>query len=223
MTNTQMNPITVTALRWVPPPVRGLVRDLRVRWALEEAGLPYTAKLIGPQDQASAEYREWQPFGQVPAFEQDGLELFESGAIVLHIAEQSEALMPTDGAGRARVRTCAFAALNSIEPAVQQLTEIDLFHGGAEWAKQRRPQVEDFVKRRLAALAAWLGERQYLEGGFTAADLLMATVLRNLRHTELVAQYPTIKAYCERCEARPAFQKALRDQLADFVELQPAA
>jgi glutathione S-transferase len=218
-----MNPITVTAFRWVPPPVRGLVRDLRVRWALEEAGLPYTTKLIGPQDQASAEYREWQPFGQVPAYEQDGLKLFESGAIVLHIAEQSAALMPTDAAGRARVRTWLFAALNSIEPAVQQLGEIDLFHGGAEWTQQRRPQVEDFVKRRLAALAAWLGERDHLEGSYTAADLLMASVLRNLRHTDLVAQYPTLKAYCERCEARPAFQKALRDQLADFEEHRPAA
>jgi glutathione S-transferase len=218
-----MNPITVTAFRWVPPPVRGLVRDLRVRWALEEAGLPYKAKLIGPQDQASKEYREWQPFGQVPAYEQDGLELFESGAIVLHIAEQSEALMPTDAAGRARVQTWVFAALNSIEPAVQQLTEIDLFHGGAEWTQQRRPQVEEFLKRRLAALAAWLGEREYLEGRFSAADLLMTTVLRNLRHTDLLAHYPTIKAYCERCETRPAFHRALRDQLADFVEHPPAA
>ena len=223
MLNTQMNPITVTAFRWVPPFARGLVRDLRVRWALEEAGLPYTAKLIGPQDQASTEYREWQPFGQVPAFAQDGLEMFESGAIVLHIAEQSEALMPTDAAGRARVQSWLIAALNSIEPAVQQLAEIDLFHKGAEWTRERRPQVEDFVKRRLTALTAWLGDHDYLEGRFTAADLLMVTVLRNLRHTDLVAQHPTINAYCERCEARPAFQKALRDQMADFVEQAPAA
>jgi glutathione S-transferase len=223
MMNTQIKPISVTAFRWVPPPVRGLVRDLRVRWALEEAGLPYTAKLIGPKDQASTEYREWQPFGQVPAFEQDGLKLFESGAIVLHIAEQSEALMPADAAGRARVQTWLFAALNSIEPAVQQLTEIDLFHHSAEWAQQRRPQLEDFVKRRLAALAVWLGGRDYLEGRYTAADLLMASVLRNLRHTDLLVQFPTIKSYCERCEARPAFQKALHDQLADFVEHPTAA
>ncbi|WP_299698465.1 glutathione S-transferase family protein [Hydrocarboniphaga sp.] len=221
--NTHTNPITVTAFRWVPPFAQGLVRDLRVRWALEEAGLPYTAKLIGPEDQASAEYREWQPFGQVPAFAQDGLELFESGAIVLHIAEQSEALMPNDAAGRARVKTWLFAALNSIEPAVQELTVIDLFHSGAEWTKARRPQVEDRVRSRLGALAAWLGERDYLEGRYTAADLLMVTVLRNLRHTDLLTQVPTIKAYCERCEARPAFQKALRDQLADFVEHPPAA
>lgn len=221
MMNTQA--ITVTAFRWVPPPVRGLVRDLRVRWALEEAGLPYAARLIGPQDQASAEYRALQPFGQVPAFEQDGLALFESGAIVLHIAEQSEVLMPKDTAGRARVLTWLIAALNSIEPAVQQLTEIDLFHSGAEWTRQRRPQVEDRVKSRLAALAAALGEREYLAGRFSAADLLMVTVLQNLRHTELVAQYPTIKAYCARCESRGAFQKALRDQLADFTEQPPQA
>ena len=218
MLNTQTNSITVSAFRWVPPFARGLVRDLRVRWALEEAGLPYTAKLIGPQDQASSEYREWQPFGRVPAFAQDGLELFESGAIVLHIAEQSEVLMPSDAAGRARVQTWLIAALNSIEPAVQQLTEIDLFHADAEWAKTRRPQVEERVKGRLAALAAWLGKREYLEGRYSAADLLMVTVLRNLRHTSLIAQYPALQAYCERCEARPAFQKALRDQLGDFAE-----
>ncbi len=223
MMNTRLNPITITAFRWVPPPVRGLVRDLRVRWALEEAGLPYTAQLIGPKDQSSAQYREWQPFGQVPAYAHDGLELFESGAIVLHIAQQSEVLMPTEAAGRARVQTWLIAALNSIEPAVQQLTEIDLFHSQAEWTKQRRPQVEDRVKSRLGALAAWLGDREYLEGRFSAADLLMVTVLRNLRHTDLVSQYPTIKAYCERGEARPAFQKALHDQMADFVGQPPAA
>lgn len=223
MMNIQSNPITITAFRWVPPFARGLVRDLRVRWALEEAGLPYTAKLIGPQDQISIEYRGWQPFGQVPAFARDGLVLFESGAIVLHIAEQSEALMPGDAAGRARVQTWLFAALNSIEPAVQQLTEIDLFHDGEAWTRQRRPQVEDFVKSRLAALATWLAGREYLEDRYTVADLLMVTVLHNLRHTDLLAQYPVLKAYCERCEARPAFQKALRDQLADFAEDSPSA
>lgn len=223
MMNTQMNAITVSAFRWVPPMAQGLVRDLRVRWALEEAGLTYKAKLISQQDQSSAEYREWQPFGQVPAFAQDGIEMFESGAIVLHIAEQSEKLMPKDAAGRARVQTWLIAALNSIEPAVQQLTEIDLFHNGAEWTRQRRPQVEDRVKLRFAAMAASLGDRQYLADRFSAADILMVTVLRNLRHTDLVAQFPAIKAYCDRCEARPAFQKALEDQLADFSANPPAA
>ena len=218
----QTNPITISAFRWVPPFARGLVRDLRVRWALEEAGLPYTAKLIGFEDQATPEYRAWQPFGQVPAYAENGLEMFESGAIVLHVAEQSEALMPKDAAGRARVQTWLIAALNSIEPAVQQLTEMDLFHSDADWAKVRRPQIEERVKGRLAQLATALGDRQYLEGRFTAADLMMATVLRNLRHTDLVAQYPTIKAYCERCEARPAFRKALGDQLSDFVPDPPS-
>lgn len=223
MTKLQISPITVSAFRWVPPFARGSVRDLRVRWALEEAGLPYTAKLIGPQDQASVEYREWQPFGQVPAYTQDGLEMFESGAIVLHIAEQSEALMPTDAAGRARVQAWLFAALNSIEPAVQQLAEIDFFHVGEDWTQQRRPQVEDFVRMRLTALSAWLGERDYLEGRYTAADLLMTTVLRGLRHTDLlVAQFPVIEAYRLRCEARPAFQRALDAQLGDFVDQPPA-
>ncbi|MDP9139795.1 MAG: glutathione S-transferase family protein, partial [Pseudomonadota bacterium] len=184
---------------------------------------PYTAKLISLQDKTSAEYLKSQPFGQVPAFAQDGVEMFESGAIVLHIAEQSEVLMPRDAAGRARVQTWLFAALNSIEPAVQQLIEIDLFHQGEEWTRQRRPQVEDFVRQRLGALAAWLGEREYLEDRYTAADLLMVTVLHILRNTDLVAQYPTIRAYCERCEARPAFQRALQDQMADFDVSPPAS
>jgi len=219
---TQDHSITVTAYRWVPPEVRGLVRDLRVRWALEEAGLPYTVKFVGREEKDGAEYRQWQPFGQVPAYEQDGLRLFESGAIVLHIAEQTETLMPKDAAGRARVQTWLIAALDSIEPAVQQLGAIDLFHSDAAWANERRPQVVEAIKQRLAALAAWIGDREYLEERFTAGDLMMASVLRNLRQTDLIAQFPAVDAYFKRCEARPAFQKALRDQLADFVD-QPLA
>lgn len=208
--------ITVTAFKWVPDFARGLVRDLRVRWALEEAGIPYQAVLIGPEDQASAGYRARQPFGQVPAFEDDGVALFESGAIVLHVGARSEALMPADAAGRARATTWVFAAINSIEPVVQQLGEIDLFGAGQEWAKARRPEVEKRVKRRLADLAAWLGERDYLEGRFTVGDLMMTTVLRMLRNTSLVAQEPRLAGYLQRCEGRPAFQRALRDQMAVF-------
>jgi len=215
--------ITVVAYRWVPPPVRGFVRDLRVRWALEEAGLPYNVKLIGAEEKSGTEYLQWQPFGQVPAYAQDGLKLFESGAIVLHVAEQSERLMPKDAAGRARVQAWVIAALNSIEPPVQQLASIDLFYSDAEWSKERRPQVEKAVKQRLAQLNAWLGDRDYLESAFSAGDLLMSTVLRNLQHTDLVAQHPALDAYVKRCEARPAFQKALQDQLADFVDEPMAA
>jgi glutathione S-transferase len=208
--------ITVTAFRWVPEFARGLVRDLRVRWACEEAGLPYREKLIGPEDQASTDYRALQPFGQVPAFEDDGLALFESGAIVLHIGARSPALMPSDDAGRARATTWVFAAINSIEPRVAQLAEIDLFGAGQEWAKVRRPEVEKFVKRRLGELAACLGDRDYLDGRFTVGDLMMTTVLRILRHTDLVAAEPRLKAYQDRCEARPAFGRALNAQLAAF-------
>jgi glutathione S-transferase len=209
--------IRVSAFRWVPPFARGVVRDLRVRWALEEAGLPYEEWLIGPEDQTSERYRRSQPFGQVPAYEEDGLVLFESGAIVLHVAERSEALMPSDATGRARVTAWMFAALNTMEPRIQNLAEIDLFHAEDEWAKARRPAAVEAARARLATLAGWLGGRDYLEDRFTAADLLMTTVLRILRHTDLVAQMPVLDAYRLRCEARPAFQKALADQLAAFT------
>jgi glutathione S-transferase len=213
--------ITVSAFRWVPPFAQGLARDFRVRWALEEAGLPYEERLIGPEDQITESYRALQPFGQIPAIEHDGLPLFESGAIVLHIAQQSDALMPPDPAGRARVTCWAFAALNSIEPRVQALGEIDLFHAEAEWAKARRPAVEQALKTRLTALAARFNGRDYLEDRFTAADILMTTVLRMLRHTDLIAQIPVLEAYRQRCEARPAFQKAMADHLAPFAKHAP--
>ncbi len=213
--------ISVSAFRWVPPFAQGLVRDLRVRWALEEAGLAYEARLIGPEDQKSESYRRLQPFGQVPVYEEDGLVLFESGAIVLHVAERSAALMPSDPGARARVTTWLFAALNSMEPHIQNLAEIDLFYPREEWAKQRRPAVVERVKARLTMLADRLGERDYLEDRFTAADLLMTTVLRNLRQTDLLAQVPAIEAYRLRCEARPAFRKALADQMAIFAANAP--
>ena len=214
--------IRLCAFRWVPPFAQGLARDFRVRWALEEAGLPYEERLIGPEDQSSESYRELQPFGQIPAIEDGELPLFESGAIVLHIAERSEALMPPDPAGRARVTCWAFAALNSIEPRVQALTEIDLFHADAEWAKLRRPAVEQAAKARLALLAARFNGRDYLEDRFTAADILMTSVLRFIRHTDLVAQIPPLEAYRLRCEARPAFQKAMAAHLAPFAKHAPA-
>jgi glutathione S-transferase len=211
--------IKVSAFRWVPPFARGLVRDLRVRWALEEVGLPYEARLIGPEDQKSAGYRAMQPFGQVPAYEEAGMTLFESGAILLHIADKSEVLMPSDAKARARMTVWMFAALNTVEPHIQNLTAIDLFHADQDWAKARRPGALQLAESRLKSLSDWLDGRSYLEGNrFTAADLLMTTVLRIPRHCDLLAQYPTLDAYRLRCEARPAFKRALDAQMADFEE-----
>jgi glutathione S-transferase len=215
--------IKISAFRWVPDFARGLVRDLRVRWALEEAGLPYEARLIGPKDQQSAGYRAMQPFGQVPIYEEDGLVLFESGAILLHIAERSPVLMPSDRNERARTTAWMFAALNSIEPRIQVLTGMDLFHADKAWAKERRPEALKEAQARLESLSDWLKERDYLENRFTVADLLMTTVLRIPRHTDLIAQMPVLDGYRLRCEARPAFKKALAAQMADFSEQPPAA
>jgi glutathione S-transferase len=208
--------IKLSAFRWVPPFAQGLVRDVRVRWALEEAGLPYQEMLIGPEDQASAAYRALQPFGLVPAIDTGELRLFESGAIVLHIAEGSEALAPADTNGRTRTKAWMFAALNTIEPPIQNLAEIDLFFADEAWAPMRRPMVVEKVQNRLATLEDWLGGRDYLEDRFTAGDLLMTTVLRILRHTDIVSGRPALKAYQERCEARPAFRKAMVDHLRPF-------
>lgn len=208
--------ITLSAFRSVPPVAQGLVRDFRVRWALEEAGLAYRERLIGSADLATAGYRALQPFGQVPAIETDELKLFESGAIVLHIAERSEALMPSEANGRARTTAWMFAALNSVEPPIQVLAELDLFHAGDAWVPARRATALEIVQNRLGALEDWLGGRDYLENRFTAGDLLMTTVLRILRHTEIVSKRPALKAYQERCEARPAFKKAMADHLKPF-------
>jgi glutathione S-transferase len=215
--------IRVTAFRWVPPFAQGLVRDLRVRWALEEAGLPYEEHLIGPQDQKSDRYRALQPFGQVPVLEEDDTAMFESGAIVLHIAERSPALMPDDGHERERVRTWMFAALNSIEPPIMMINFMDLQPGGVpEGAKALRETVAGWIDMRLDNLAKFLGDREHLVADrFTAADLLMTTVLRILRNTDLVAQRPTLDAYKQRGEARPAFRNALDAQMAAFAKHAP--
>ncbi len=209
--------ITIYAYKWVPPQVQGLVRDLRPRWALEELGIPYTEKLVGlGEDQASDWYRALQPFGQVPAMEDGGLKLFESGSIVLHLAEKSEALLPRDDAGRKHVTTWVFAALNSIEPPVQELALIHLAYSDQEWAKGRKPMVEEWASKRLSQLAKVLDGKDWLEGQFTVGDLMMVTVLRMLKGTGLLEKEPATKAYVARGEARPAFQRALAAQMAAF-------
>jgi glutathione S-transferase len=211
--------ITISAFRWVPPFARGQVRDLRVRWALEEAGFPYRTRLLEQGDQDKSDYRKLQPFGQVPILEENGVVLFETGAIVLHIGERSEALLPKDPSGRARATQWLIAALNSIEPYVMNVAVIDVFYADQEWAKLRRPGALEFLGRRLAGLSNALGDKPYLDGDrFTAGDLMMSTVLRILRHTDIVTSDRRLGAYVERCTARPAFRRALDAQLGDFRE-----
>jgi glutathione S-transferase len=212
-----MSMITISAFRWVPDFAQGQVRDLRARWALEEAGLAYTSRLLGQGDQDSPDYRALQPFGQVPILDEDGLVLFETGAIVLHVGQRSEALLPKEPAARARATQWLIAALNSIEPFIMEVARIDIFHADQEWAKLRRPGAVAFARRRLAGLSKALGDKPYLDGSrFTAGDLMMATVLRILNHTDIVTSDKRLAAYVERCTARPAFKRALDAQMADF-------
>jgi glutathione S-transferase len=214
--------INVTAFKWVPPFAQGLVRDLRVRWAAEEAGLPYETTLLGFGDGDAPAYRAIQPWGQVPVMEEDGLTLFESGAILIHMADRSEALAPKDPAGRAKAVQWVLASLNSVEPHVQNLVSIDLFYKDEDWAKARRPGQEAFTRMKLASLAKRLQGKEWLEDRFSIGDIAMATVLRLLRHTDIVTADPVLGPYLARCEARPAFQKALADQLAEFARNEPA-
>jgi glutathione S-transferase len=211
--------ITLTTYHWVPDFAAPLMRAFRVRWALEEAGLPYEVRTVtlGPE-QRSRDHLQRQPFGQAPAIEEGGLVLFESGAIAHFIAEQSENLLPTEPARRARAIAWMFAALNSVENSIQELAGIDLFHADEDWAKARRPQVEESVRDRLKLLESALGKKPYLEGEFTVGDLMMADVLRILNHTDVLASYPALATYKTRCEQRPAFQRAMTAQLAGFVQ-----
>jgi glutathione S-transferase len=217
-----MTKVRISALRWAPPQFQGQVRDLAVRWALEETGTPYEVMLVGPEEQNSSAYRALHPFGKVPAYEDGEVSLFESGAIVLHIAEDS-ALLPEDPALRARAKAWIFAALNSVDPDIIALGDIDHFAAEQAWGKQRRPELAAMVQTRLEAVAAHLAGREYLVGPFGAADIMMIMVLRGLRHTRMVSEIPTLRAYRDRCEARPAFQRALRAQLESFAPGQPPA
>lgn len=208
--------IEISAFSWVPPFAAGLVRDLRVRWALEEAGLSYRCSLLDSRVDRPESYFLEQPFGQVPVYREGELHLFESGAIVQHIGEKDERLLPRDPIGRARAIQWTYAALNSVEPAIQNLVGIDLFYAEEEWAKLRRPGAEEFARLKMKRVADWLGEKQWLEDRFTIGDLMMISVLRIPRHTKLLTEFPNLAAYVERGEERSAFQQALTDQLAAF-------
>ncbi len=208
-------PIEIVAFEWVPRFARGHVRDLRARWALEEIGLAYRTRLISAMDRPAAYFSE-QPFGQVPAYREGEIDLFESGAIVLHIAEKDERLMPRDPAERARACSWLVAAVGSVEPPIMELMTIDRFSAAEAWAPLRRPGLVAFIEQRLGRLATALGDAPWLAGRFTAADIMMVDVLRNLPAEGL--QIPqSLRDYIARAEARPAFQAALAAQLADFT------
>jgi glutathione S-transferase len=215
--------VQVSVLPWVPPIIHGLVRDLRVRWALEEAGWPYSENVVNQADQASAKYRELQPFGQVPAMQCDGLKLFESGAIVHHIAERSPALMPEDPAARSQVTAWMFGALNSVEPPIMMLNVLDMIYQGPKGDEYKglRAWVAGWAESRLDVLVGVLEGKEYVLGYFSAADVLLTTVLRILRDTDYVKKRAVLAAYQRRSEARPAFQKALADHLANFAKHAP--
>ena len=210
----------ITGFRWVPPMAAGLVRDLRVRWALEEVGVPYRERLLDFQN-IPADYLGEQPFNQVPAFRDGAVQLFETGAIVQYVGDQSEVLVPHNRHARYRAIGWMYAALNSVEPALMNLAAIDFFFPDEQWAKLRRPGAEEFVQQKLQRVADWLGDKEWLEDRFTAGDLMMISVLRILRHTSLVSRRPNLAAYLARGEARPAFERALSDQLAAFERHQP--
>lgn len=203
----------ITTHAIVPPFARGFVRDLRVRWALNEAGLDYRINGADYPTVQSDAFGARQPFHQMPCYSDGEVELFESGAIVLHIARQSEALMPTDTAAAARTTAWMFAALNSVEPWTAQLGDLEFFHKKKPWADARRPELVEMVVKRLHQIAASLGDKDWLEGRFSAGDLLMADVLRVLGKAWPLDGHPVIAAYVERATARPAFRDAMAGQM----------
>jgi glutathione S-transferase len=215
--------LTLTTFRSVPPFAIGYVRDLRVRWALEEAGLPYSVRALEFQEAATPAYRQQQPFSQIPVLQDDGLTLFETGAILLHLGQRSPALMPLDVDARAKVTMWMFAALNSVEPYVGNLVSLVVFSADEPWAAGARPGAEAMVLKRLRDLEDWLDGREWLAGGFSVADILMTSVLRLVDDMDMVERFARVTAYRDRCMARPAFKKALADQVAHFTQAAAAA
>ncbi len=208
---------TITAFDWVPSFARGQVRDLRVRWMLEEIGEPYHVRYLSQGEQKADDHRSRQPYGQVPTLEDEGLTIFESGAIVLHLAETRKAMLPEDAAGRARALEWLFAALNTVEPVLSDLATIDIFEYDQPWSAPRRPAVEQRLRERLSGTAARLGDREWFDHAFSIGDLMMVTVLRIIGKDPLLAEHPALTAYVARGEARPAFQRALAAQIAGFT------
>jgi glutathione S-transferase len=208
---------TITVFERSPDRGRGLARDLRVRWALEEVGQPYEVRLVSFSEMKEPAHRALHPFGQIPTYEEGDLALFESGAIVLHIAERHAGLLPSDANARARAVTWMFAALNTVEPPLHELTVAGLFERDKPWREQRLPIVQDRARKVLGELSSHLGDAEWLDGTFNAGDLMLAAVLFRSRVSGILDQYPNLLAYVARGEARPAFKRAFAAQLAVFT------
>lgn len=212
---------TITAFESSPDRGRGLARDMRVRWTLEELGQAYEVRLLSFADMKRPEHLAIHPFGQIPTYEEDDLALFESGAIVLHLAERHPGLLPADANARMRAIGWMFAALNTVEPPVVERSIAWLFEREQPWYAQRLAGLDERLRQRLGQLSRRLGEAEWLDGAFSAGDLLMATVLLRLQSSGIVDEYPNLAAYLARATARPAYRRAFDAQLAVFLQAQP--
>lgn len=206
--------VTITAFERSPDGGKGLARDTRVRWALEEVGQPYEVRYVSFQAMKEPAHLSLHPFGQIPTYEEGGLALFETGAIVLHIAEQHTGLLPKDAHARARAIAWMFAALNSVEPCILELTIARFQEGDKPWSKERLPLIADRIRERLHQLSTRLGAADWLDGAFSAGDLMMVSVLLRTRPSGILDEFPNLAAYVARGEARPAYQRAFAAQLA---------
>lgn len=213
---------TLTVFECSPDRGRGLARDMRVRWALEEVGQPYDVRLVSFDAMKAPEHLARHPFGQIPTYEDGDLVLFESGAIVLHIAQRHAGLLPEDPDARARAITWLFAALNTVEPPIVERGMAMILERDKPWFAARQPLLEERVRTRLDQLSARLGDADWLDGAFSVGDLMMVTVLRRLGGLEALDAYPNLAAYIARAEARPAYQRAFADQLAVFTNASAA-
>jgi glutathione S-transferase len=212
---------TITAFERSPDRGKGLARDMRVRWALEEVGQPYEVRLVSFGEMKEPAHRALHPFGQIPTYEEGDLALFESGAIVLHIAERRAGLLPDDANARARAITWMFAALNTVEPPILDREITRLLEGDKIWYEQRLTLVEDRIRGRLGDLSGRLGDAEWLDGAFSAGDLMMVAVLLRSKASGMLDKYPNLSAYVARGEARPAYQRAFEAQLAVFTGKPP--
>ncbi|WP_407351151.1 glutathione S-transferase family protein [Luteimonas sp. R10] len=213
---------TITAFERSPDRGRGLARDMRVRWALEEVGQPYDVRLVSFGEMTQPAHLALHPFGQIPTFEAGDLVLFESGAIVLHLAERHDGLLPKDGNARARAIAWMFAALNTVEPPIVEREQAPYVEGDRPWHKERQPLLEGRIRERLGQLASRLGDADWLDGAFSAGDLMMVMVLRRTDGMALLEDFPTLAAYVARGEARPAYRRAFAAQHEVFAASAPA-